>query len=114
MSDSHSTCDCPLCPLLEANVQLCDARIKELKKNQYVFAGLGDYAPLRINLVGLIVLQQRKRKLKVGEYCTGERKPTFSECGFTFCIDKLSRNEYKVCFHAIPKIADTPTVVGEL
>ena len=102
-------CKCPTCVLYYANLQICDLRVTIIKKKTN---GLGfkirheDVLPfdttnedIKQSIMALIydVVQ---RNIKVDHFFRVESSD------FNANIERLSKNEYKFCFHA--KIEPVP------
>lgn len=96
------SCDCPICPLVANNIQVCDVVVTYFPKHKKatiknnLSKALSDL--LSNNFVALVLEQARACKkggqtLEVGKSYTWEQ-PTYE---YTFYI--LKKDQYKVCFH---------------
>ena len=94
---SSSSCYCDYCPLIEAKVNICNLRVYFKPSNdRYVsFENLNvkAYEPLKWHFANIVREVRDKVKLKVGQSLNRTRE----DCHLT--IDRLSRYEWKVCFH---------------
>ena len=95
-------CDCPICPLVAANIQVCDVvvKIKDTgcvleccDKDEEKIAGLHHH------FMVLAATARNNFKLKKGESWDEERR---SDC--EFYVKCLRKNQYKVCFHTKPTL----------
>lgn len=90
-------CDCPICPLEAANVNICDLELKILSgKNERLrieYTNLGEYAQLHKHFAALMLDVKNITKLKIGYGVTFTNKHS------KVTIDRLTKNKYKICFH---------------
>jgi len=96
-------CDCPICVLYYADVQICDLRvILTTRKGGNKLNFTMRHRDLDVitsnekieNSVIALVYDADCRRLKVDHYHLVE-KPEYS-----LNIERLSKNEYKFCFHS--------------
>jgi len=89
-------CDCPICPLTDANVQCCDLIVK-LGLHNATFKNLNpDYISLSKNFAMLALMARNGGdfpKLKIGE------SKTQSCDDYTLSIQRKSVDKFKLCFH---------------
>lgn len=90
-------CACPFCPMVKANLQVCDVIITESKESWNIrktgepMGDLGD-------AVILLVRFAKQEHLPVGY------SRCFDKSGeYTCNLYRTKRNEYKFCFHVIAK-----------
>lgn len=98
-------CDCPLCVLCYADLQICDLRVTftNRKKNKLHFSMTHlEQPPLRLisankqieSSIIALVYDAHCRRLDMGDHFLVE-KPEY-----TLNISRLSEKEYKFCFHS--------------
>jgi len=96
-------CDCPICVLYYADLQICDLRVILTKRggNKLNFTmrhdALSTFAPNRRaieNSIMALIYKADTTPLKVKYFCEVD-KPEYS-----LKIERLSKNEYKFCFHS--------------
>ena len=99
-------CKCPTCVLYYANLQICDLRVTIIKKGKN---GLNfrmrheDVQPFDLTdediQTSIMALIDRviEKNLRVDHYFRVENPD------FNINIERLSKNEYKFCFHAETK-----------
>jgi hypothetical protein len=93
-------CDCPLCVLYYADLQICDLRVvltkKQKDKLHFTMRHDDMFAPNKEieNSIMALIYDADRRNLKVDHYHLVE-KPEY-----TLKIERLSKNEYKFCFHS--------------
>jgi len=93
-------CDCPVCVLYYANLQICDLRVILTKKEgdnlHFKMRHDNMFAPNKDvhNSIMALIYNADRTPLKVDHYCLVE-KPEY-----TLKIERLSKNEYKFCFHS--------------
>jgi hypothetical protein len=95
-------CDCPICPLVAANIQVCDIIIKFRPTDIRLHCSDDDaekITGLHIHFVMLAGTARNNYKLKKGECWSEEER---SDCEFH--IECLRKNQFKVCFHAKKKV----------
>jgi len=114
MSDNENQCDCPICPLLNNNVQVCDVLVKVNPKTKQVRAYYDKdenniSEEVAASLCGLVLTTTQKHKLKVGEVAD------LSANEFQCYIELKRRDLYKICFHAKnePETVSAETVTEE-
>ena len=93
-------CDCPLCPLVAVNMQICDVVVKFKTTGYVVECCKNDtekIAGLQCHFVWLATTARNNYKLKKGQCWDEERR---SDC--KFYIECLRKNQFKVCFHTKP------------
>jgi hypothetical protein len=107
---SHENqCDCPLCPLLKNNVQVCDVLIKENPKTKKytVYHDEGLSKENADNLYKLLVGFIHRTPIKVGQSIDSNGKE------FDAYIEHKRRDLYKVCFHAKKKEEEAAAAEAE-
>jgi hypothetical protein len=93
---------CPFCPLVKANVQICNYELSILvdKKTHQCYVGLAKSNPemgcLTKDLITIAFLARNNYKLKPGK---SVHKEVLGEYEFT--VFRKNKDEYKVCFHAL-------------
>jgi hypothetical protein len=95
-------CDCPICVLYYADVQICDLRVVLTKKQKDKLHFTMRHRDLDIitankeieSSVVALIYKADTTPLKVKHFCEVD-KPEYS-----LKIERLSRNEYKFCFHS--------------
>jgi hypothetical protein len=92
-------CDCPLCPLIAANVNACNIEMDIVSgKNEPLrvrFTNLGEYAQLHEHFAMLMLMAKNNDKLKI------KRGITYTNDTCKYTIDRISKNRFKICFHTI-------------
>ena len=104
-------CNCPICPLVTANAQVCNVKIT-FTKDGYRFQatredGITDELLRHQNDFMILAATARNNyKLKKGQTWDEE---TRNDCEFH--IECLRKNQFKVCFHAKkkPEVLEDPT-----
>ena len=105
------TCECPLCPLIQANARFCDFLIR-FERDDFVKISLPEkHADTPNDLVKCIVLLARdlyKRcecrvKQKIGESYDLEEEE------YEFFMKRVTKTAWKICFHTKTKT----TVIDE-
>ena len=92
-------CDCPLCVLYYANLQICDLRVHLINRKKDLHFKMrydGMFAPneqIKRSIIA-IVYDADCGRLDMEDHFLVE-KPEY-----TLHIERLSRNEYKFCFHS--------------
>ena len=86
-------CDCPWCPLVKDNVQVCDVIV-------YLNTGrLTSFIPLseevRKHLFTISIWARNNQNLK-----KKGRNIVLNKDDFDCCVECLKKDTYKVCFHA--------------
>lgn len=96
MMDHGTQCDCPICPLVKNNVQVCDVLVREndTKQEYKVYHTSGLAEEDADNLYGLVVGMTYKDPIKIGSSRTMK--------GDDYCatVERIAKNKYRVCFHA--------------
>jgi len=90
-------CDCPFCPLVKRNVQVCDIIVRFPTTTTVEFKGIpDDLWDLRGNFctIALFARNNLRLKAKVGHCRTLDRSDYICN------VVCLTKNVYKVCFHA--------------
>ena len=86
-------CNCPFCPLEEANLQICNV-IVSLGRSKWRVIGLPkEYKHLERDIIMIVLFHRNNLQLAVGDSHTGEvetHKRT---------VERLSQTRFKVCFH---------------
>ena len=90
-------CECPFCPLVEANTQVCDFLVKfdDRKQNFSVSGGQNLTREQNLNLIKIAIIGRDNWKLKIGEVASKDTET------FRYTIEHPRRNLYKVCFHKL-------------
>jgi hypothetical protein len=89
-------CECPVCLLFKANTQARDVLVKfEEEDIALAVQTTGDIltSEQHLNLIKLVIIGRDNWKLKVDEGGSEETET------YSFNVEKLRRNLYKVCFH---------------
>lgn len=93
-------CDCPLCPLIESNTQLCDVLIRYSKKDfalkmPFKHANTPAVISKAIGRLAYTVLTSHDllNKQKIGDSCDLEQET------YEFFMKRVMKNVWKVCFH---------------
>lgn len=99
-------CDCPFCPLVEMNMQVCNVIVKLPTGKKYVDLAdtvRGDFpVQAKLNILKLVLTARNNKKLKV--------KDSIS-LGTDDCdcnVERISQQVFKFCFHAKEKEAEDP------
>ena len=95
MMDHGTQCDCPICPLVKNNVQVCDVLVRENDTKQEYKVYHNDLPKEDAdNIYGLVVGTTYKDPIKIGSSRTMK--------GDDYCatVERIAKNKYRVCFHA--------------
>jgi hypothetical protein len=99
------TCDCPFCPLVEMNMQVCNVIVKLPTGKKYVDLAdtvRGDFSvQAKLNILKIVLFARNNKKLKV--------KDSIGLTGTGNChcnVERISQQVFKFCFHA--KEAEAP------
>ena len=110
--EPENECSCPLCPLAEMNLQVCDVRVK-LKKpvvswhdvkfpSDYVFTDKAQEAFIKTQFLNIALnAKNSPPKLPVGKAFTWD-KPEL-KC----LVQHVKKHCFKMCFHAIGHDSDS-------
>lgn len=92
-------CDCPFCPLTEANTQICDFKVSLLKQGAKLnHEKLDTFSEdVKRSLVLLVLIARNNNKIKPG--LTHSHNTEM----YDYHVECISRIKFKVCFHAKPK-----------
>jgi len=93
-----SECSCPVCPLVKANVQVCDV-IFEYKGDKFGLYCPDDLKKFHVQFAHLVATA-RDYQTPIGSNWHHNDKD--HEC----CVKRMSETFYKICFHAITSEED--------
>ena len=97
-------CDCPFCPLIEMNMQVCNVIVRLPTGKKYVDladAVRGDFpVQAKINILKIVLFARNNHKIKV------KANLDIEEANFDCYVSRLSQQVFKFCFHA--KEAEAP------
>ena len=100
-------CDCPFCPLVEMNMQVCNVIVKLPTGKKYVdLAGAvrGDFSvKTKLNILKLVLIARNNMKLKVKDSISLTDR---QDCDCN--VERISQQVFKFCFHAKEKEAEDP------
>ena len=92
-----TACDCPICPLTDANVQCCDVYVKLYETNYKLMNINPDYRSLHADFALLAISAQHGSnvipQVKIG------KSVTITRSDFTLSIERESNSLFKICFH---------------
>ena len=94
---TEMSCDCPICPLVAANSQVCDVVVTVIPKKKRVYARncpAGTealYSALVMRQV--LAMREMKQVMEVGHSYSWEK----SDHEYTIYV--LKKDQYRVCFH---------------
>jgi len=94
-----SECSCPICPLVKANVQVCDVVYEQEPNNQFALYCSMEMRQFHKQFEQL-VCSAKENKTPIGY--NWEHKGEDHECH----VKRLSDKIYKICFHAITSEED--------
>jgi len=86
-------CSCPVCPLVKANLQVCDL-IYEQKRDKYGLTCAPEHRVFHLQFEQLVA-SAMSQKLPIGATWTHDGKD--HDCN----IMRISKNIYKICFHTL-------------
>jgi hypothetical protein len=106
------TCDCPFCPLEAMNLQCCDVKIRITPSRDKTGYSAQTAVPKAVNagkteeerkaivncLTQIVANMGKDVAVKTGNTWENQR------CSFT--IERTSKKDYKVCFHAKCAVED--------
>ena len=95
-------CDCPFCPLVAINAQVCNVIITLAKNGYKIEADKHDgmteeIYDIKINFVKLALAARDYGKIKKGEFYSDDTDD------YRYDVECLRKNKFKVCFHAKKK-----------
>jgi hypothetical protein len=86
-------CSCPICPLVKADVQVCDVVYEELPNKEF-------------GLYCSVEMRQFNQQFEQLVYCAKKSETpigsnwTHKDDDHTCCVERLADKIYKICFHA--------------
>jgi hypothetical protein len=90
-------CNCPFCPLVTRNVNLCDVRVDFPTKHTVVTRNIpDDLVDLKDKFIVIALFFRNNLDLRSN---VGEEKSIIKD-NFNCSVKCIGRNKYKVCFHA--------------
>jgi hypothetical protein len=91
-------CYCPFCPLIAANLNVCDVMVMDMGKENRIY-GPDGRIPFEIgeHINDIILYCKKNQKQKVGESLD------LSRPGYTCNVARLKRGLFKFCFHTVPE-----------
>jgi len=99
-------CECPFCPLVDANLQTCDLYIKIKDDGENLSCGgisQKDYVHLSDHLFIISVLARNNAKLPIGKHLDLSDK----ENGRYSCwVSRPQEDIFSICFHTLHKPLD--------
>jgi len=105
---THSTCNCPICPLVAANVQICDAIISVKREKRDGQTGYDLYSREKIpskvvrHCLTRLIHDLRERG---GDLVVGERG-CYGNDEWEATITRTDELDYTLCFHTKQKQDD--------
>jgi hypothetical protein len=88
-------CDCPFCPLVARNVNVCGLRVEFPTKHTVATRNIpDDLADLKAKFILIAMFFRNNLGLKVGE------EKSIIKDDFHCSVKRVSRNKFNVCFHA--------------
>ena len=98
-------CDCPFCPLVKANLQVCDLLIKiDTDGDEFSFGGISDenYIHLGEQLFILCAIARNNAKLPIGKHLdlSDDNKR------YTCWVSQPEKDIYSICFHNLEADSD--------
>jgi hypothetical protein len=85
-------CDCPICPLVQANTQVCNVLVR-VRNNQYPNTTTNIRSDLSKHIITLVLHHKNNLHLKINESHTVEMD------GYHYTVERPTRTLFKVCFH---------------
>jgi len=90
-------CDCPFCPLTEANVNVCDVMIMDMGEYNRIYGPKGAVPyELGVHINSVILYCKNNLKQKVGTSLN------LSQPGHTCNVERINKGLFKFCFHTVP------------
>ena len=107
MIETHpAQCKCPFCPLMNANVQVCDVLIKivteDAKRMNWGIRCDEELKCFKNEFYTLALYARNNCKLKVGNSID------LSRPGLSCNVNHLEKNIYKICFHTLNDMLTDP------
>lgn len=100
-------CDCPLCPLIDSNTQLCNVLVRYDGKDVKVtmpdtHPNIKDIICVSIARLAVSLLKsgELQKKQKIGESCD------VTQDTYEFNMKRVMKTVWKVCFHTLSKESD--------
>ena len=96
-----SDCNCPICPLVKAKIQVCNFVVKYDEKNSNVscISGYENIEDSNLKALCRFVLNEINGK----KFLSGEERECKQE-KYEYCIERMGHQYYKVCFHSTKRI----------
>jgi hypothetical protein len=104
---SKFECECPFCPLIEYDLQVCDVKVDLSKNHDVCYKDVkNESLPsfIRHNMLLIVLFCKNNHKLPVGKYMGDSDEEKCWEVGH------LEQNVFEICFHAKKKNTDSDPI----
>jgi hypothetical protein len=98
-------CNCPYCPLIQANVQVCDVYVKVFDDGEFLGFNIQckkEHKQFSQEFIDLAVYARNNYELKLGHSID------ISKTGCTCTVYHFQKDIFKVCFHSQQTTTDDP------